>query len=90
LDLINCLPTYLHLPSIIYTTTPPIQQAATNRGLRTHLFINVPPEERAPGSIGSATKAALLKEHITEFNTVLAAHVSAFQAANPGQFLSTA
>jgi len=58
-------------------------QAATNRGLRTHLFINVPPEERAPGSIGSPTKAALLKEHITEFNTVLAAHVSAFEAANP-------
>ncbi|KAF5315101.1 hypothetical protein D9619_007371 [Psilocybe cf. subviscida] len=58
-------------------------QAATNRGLRTHLFINVPPEERSPGSINSPTKSALLKEHITEFNTVLAAHISAFESANP-------
>jgi hypothetical protein len=64
-------------------------QDATNGGLRTHLFINIPPEERAPGSINSPTKAALLKEHITEFNTVLAAHVSAFENANPGTRVMT-
>ncbi|KAF5315102.1 hypothetical protein D9619_007370 [Psilocybe cf. subviscida] len=58
-------------------------QAATNRGLRTHLFINVPPEDRTPGALSNSTRAALLKDHINQFNTVLAAHVSAFQAANP-------
>jgi len=57
-------------------------QAATDRGLRTHLFINVPPEERAPGTINSPTKAALLKTHIDEFNTILAGHIAAFESAN--------
>ncbi|KAF9476547.1 hypothetical protein BDN70DRAFT_812120 [Pholiota conissans] len=64
-------------------------QAATDRGLRTHLFINVPPEERSPGSLGSPTKAALLKTHIDEFNAVLAAHISGFEAANPGATVMT-
>lgn len=61
-----------------------MQQAATNRGLRTHLFINVPPEERSPGSLGDPTKAALLKTHIDEFNAILSDHISAFEASNPG------
>ncbi|KAF4617467.1 hypothetical protein D9613_006096 [Agrocybe pediades] len=59
------------------------QQAATNHGLRTHLFLNVPPEERSPASLGDPTKAALLKTHIDEFNTILASHVVDFQNANP-------
>ncbi|KAF8957252.1 hypothetical protein BDZ97DRAFT_1906861 [Flammula alnicola] len=57
-------------------------QAATDRGLRTHLFLNVPPEERAPDTISSPTKAALLKEHIDDFNSVLATHIEAFEATN--------
>lgn len=61
-----------------------VQQAATDRGLHTHLFINVPPEERAPGSLGDVTKAALLKAHIDEFNAVLDTRIAAFEAANPG------
>ncbi|KAF8194141.1 hypothetical protein BJ912DRAFT_959517 [Pholiota molesta] len=64
-------------------------QAATDRGLRTHLFINVPPEERAPGTINSPTKAALLKAHIDGFNTVLADHIAAFEAANPDTTVMT-
>ncbi|PPQ96686.1 hypothetical protein CVT26_010315 [Gymnopilus dilepis] len=58
-------------------------QAATDRGLQTHLFINVPPEERSPNALGDATKAALLKTHIDEFNDILAGHIAAFEAANP-------
>ncbi|PPQ91703.1 hypothetical protein CVT25_012916 [Psilocybe cyanescens] len=58
-------------------------QAATNRGLRTHLFINVPPEERSPSSLGDPTKAALLKTHIDEFNHILADHITAFETSNP-------
>ncbi|KAF9476538.1 hypothetical protein BDN70DRAFT_914472 [Pholiota conissans] len=64
-------------------------QAATDRGLRTHLFINVPPEERTPASLGNPTKAALLKTHIDEFNTALASHISAFEAVNPGVTVMT-
>ncbi|KAF8890012.1 putative lysophospholipase [Gymnopilus junonius] len=58
-------------------------QAAADHGLHAHLFINVPPEERSPGSLGDPTNAALLKTHIDEFNTILASHISTFQAANP-------
>jgi len=64
-------------------------QQATDKGLRTHLFLNVPPEERAPGSLGSATKAALLKEHIDEFNTILAEHIADFETANPDTTVMT-
>ncbi|KAF8895326.1 hypothetical protein BD779DRAFT_1668620 [Infundibulicybe gibba] len=64
-------------------------QIAFNNGLHTHLFINVPPEERAPGSLGSSTKAALLKQHILEFNIILANHVNAFAAANPSGTIMT-
>lgn len=67
-----------------HTSLSPTQQAATDRGLRTHLFLNVPPEERSPASLGSATKAALIKTHIQEFNTVLAKHIAAFETTNPG------
>ncbi|KAJ7016644.1 hypothetical protein C8F04DRAFT_503417 [Mycena alexandri] len=57
-------------------------QKAHDNGLHTHLFINVPAEDRAPGSIGSPTKAAMLKTHLEEFNSILANHTTAFKAAN--------
>ncbi|KAF8158099.1 hypothetical protein B0H34DRAFT_845475 [Crassisporium funariophilum] len=64
-------------------------QQATDNGLRTHLFINVPPEERAPGSINSPTKAALLKAHIELFNSILASHIATFEATNPDTTVMT-
>ncbi|TFK40833.1 hypothetical protein BDQ12DRAFT_648133 [Crucibulum laeve] len=60
-------------------------QIATNNGLRAHLFLNVPPEERSPATISSPTKAALMKEHILQFNTILSKHITAFKASNPGK-----
>ncbi|THV00835.1 hypothetical protein K435DRAFT_750781 [Dendrothele bispora CBS 962.96] len=64
-------------------------QLAFDNGLTTHVFINVPPEERAPGSLGSPTKATTLKDHITLFNDVLANHTSAFAEANPNATVMT-
>ncbi|KAJ7288258.1 putative lysophospholipase [Mycena rebaudengoi] len=64
-------------------------QKAHDNGLQTHLFINVPPEERAPGTLGSATKAAAMKTHIMQFNTILTNHVTMFKAANPGKSCPT-
>ncbi|KAF8139543.1 hypothetical protein K438DRAFT_709694 [Mycena galopus ATCC 62051] len=57
-------------------------QMAHDNGLKTHLFINVPPEDRAPGTVGDPTKAATLKTNIAQFNAILANHVTAFEAAN--------
>ncbi|KAJ6559118.1 hypothetical protein DFH09DRAFT_519937 [Mycena vulgaris] len=56
-------------------------QTAHNNGLRTHLFINVPAEDRAPGTLGT-TKATTMKTHLLQFNTILAKHITAFKAAN--------
>lgn len=60
------------------------QQSATDRGLRAHLFLNVPPEERAPGTLGNTAKAALLAQNVVAFNAALAASVAEFEKANPG------
>ncbi|KAJ7147031.1 hypothetical protein C8R43DRAFT_1129820 [Mycena crocata] len=57
-------------------------QKAHDNGLHTHLFINVPAEDRNPATVGSASKSAEMKTHILEFNTILANHVAAFKAAN--------
>ncbi|KAF9013238.1 hypothetical protein BDQ17DRAFT_1386831 [Cyathus striatus] len=65
-----------------------VQQAADN-GLRAHLFINVPPEDRSPAIIGDTTKVALMKEHILLFNNVLDQHITAFEKANPGVVVLT-
>jgi len=64
-------------------------QSADDNGLHTHLFLNVPPEERAPGTLGSATKAAAMKAHIDLFNAALANHTAAFAASNPGSTVMT-
>ncbi|KDQ62303.1 carbohydrate esterase family 16 protein [Jaapia argillacea MUCL 33604] len=59
-------------------------QMAYDRGLNsTHLFINVPPEERSPAQVFDTTNGPILQQHIVDFNAVLAEHVQQFAAANP-------
>jgi hypothetical protein len=71
--------------SLLRLTCPEaLQQTAHDNGLLTHLFINVPAEDRAPGTVGDPVKSATLKEHLDEFNAVLAQHITAFKAANAG------
>lgn len=62
---------------------------AFDNGLKNHLFINVPPEDRAPGTLGDATKAAELKENIALYNAALLNHTAAFAVQNPGECFST-
>jgi phospholipase/lecithinase/hemolysin len=57
-------------------------QKAHDNGLKTHLFINVPAEDRSPSIVGDPTKSATMKTHLTQFNSILANHVMAFKAAN--------
>ncbi|CAK5284159.1 unnamed protein product [Mycena citricolor] len=45
-------------------------QSAHDHGLKTHLFINVPAEDRNPATVNSATKSALMKTHIQQYNTI--------------------
>ncbi|KXN88293.1 hypothetical protein AN958_07752 [Leucoagaricus sp. SymC.cos] len=53
---------------------------ASEHGLKIHLFLNVPPEERAPGSLGNPGQ---LQEHIDLFNSVLADFISHFHSTHP-------
>ncbi|KAJ7459922.1 hypothetical protein FB451DRAFT_566180 [Mycena latifolia] len=57
-------------------------QMAHDNGLNTHLFINVPAEDRSPSTVGDPAKSSTMKTHLLEFNTILAQHISAFKAAN--------
>lgn len=59
---------------------------AFDNGLRKHLFINVPPEDRNPATVGNTTAAAEMKEHIALFNSALANHIIAFSERNPSKF----
>jgi phospholipase/lecithinase/hemolysin len=55
--------------------------AHTQGGLKTHLFINVPPEERSPANAANATKAtkaAKEKSLVDGFNTALKVAVAGF------------
>ena len=63
------------------------QQTAHDTGLTTHLFLNVPPEERSPGYVNDTEKGALLKEHIALYNTALEDHIAQFEAANSGKLI---
>ncbi|KAF5360356.1 hypothetical protein D9756_004685 [Leucocoprinus leucothites] len=56
-------------------------ELAAQHGLMTHLFLNVPPEERSPGSLGNPGQ---LKDHIGLFNSVLANHITQFERSHPG------
>ncbi|THH15035.1 hypothetical protein EW146_g5380 [Bondarzewia mesenterica] len=53
-------------------------------GLRgTHLFINVPPGDRSPNSLGNPDNAAIQKQHIAEYNTALDVYVDQLAIAHP-------
>ncbi|KAH7915416.1 putative lysophospholipase [Hygrophoropsis aurantiaca] len=59
-------------------------EMAYNNGLNgPQLFINVPPEERSPAWVNDATWGPVLKQHIIEYNAVLAAHIQKFADAHP-------
>ncbi|KAJ3811872.1 hypothetical protein F5876DRAFT_88058 [Lentinula aff. lateritia] len=64
-------------------------QMAFDNGLKKHLFINVPPEDRNPATVGNATAAAEMKEHIALFNSALANHTIAFSEKNPNATVMT-
>lgn len=53
---------------------------AVQHGLKTHLFLNVPPGERAPGSLSNPGQ---LRDHINLFNSVLASHIIRFAESYP-------
>jgi len=47
-------------------------EVAYNNGLRgTYLFINVPPEQRAPARFGDSSGQQILETHITQYNQIL-------------------
>ncbi|KAE9400471.1 hypothetical protein BT96DRAFT_1097653, partial [Gymnopus androsaceus JB14] len=58
-------------------------QMAFDNGLKNHVFINVPPEDRNPSYIGNVTEAAELKGNIALFNDALLNHSAAFVSQNP-------
>ncbi|KAF5385666.1 hypothetical protein D9757_005474 [Collybiopsis confluens] len=60
-------------------------QLAFDHGLTNHVFINVPPEDRSPGSVGNPTSAANLKNHIALFNAALSNHSASFATQNPSE-----
>ncbi|KAK7056874.1 hypothetical protein VNI00_002591 [Paramarasmius palmivorus] len=66
-----------------------LKQRAYETGLKTHLFINVPPGDRAPSRVRNATEAALAKEHIKLYNVALANHTRAFASRNPDAVVMT-
>ncbi|KAJ7069749.1 putative lysophospholipase [Mycena amicta] len=63
-------------------------QLAHDKGLTTHLFINVPAEDRNPSSLGG-TNSAKYKLHIDQFNAALTEHIHDFKAANPDATIMT-
>ncbi|KAJ8503321.1 hypothetical protein ONZ45_g10951 [Pleurotus djamor] len=60
-----------------------VNKAFDNGLTGAHLFINVPPEERSPSSLGNPAKALLQKDHILLFNSILSTHTDAFESAHP-------
>ncbi|PPR05408.1 hypothetical protein CVT24_008022 [Panaeolus cyanescens] len=64
-------------------------QTATQRGLHTHLFLNVPPGDRAPASNSNPTKAATQKAHILQYNRILTERIGRFKKANPSTTVLT-
>ncbi|KAG7440876.1 uncharacterized protein BT62DRAFT_909739 [Guyanagaster necrorhizus] len=57
-------------------------QSAYDNGLKQHLFINVPPEERSPAANTNTTKAGILKSHVDGYNAALKNHVQLFTRQN--------
>ncbi|EIN12675.1 hypothetical protein PUNSTDRAFT_60790 [Punctularia strigosozonata HHB-11173 SS5] len=63
-------------------------QSAFDNGLRgAHLFINVPPEERNPASLGKNNTA--YTAHIQQYNSLLADYVANFAKKNPSDNVLT-
>ncbi|KAL0573786.1 hypothetical protein V5O48_008173 [Marasmius crinis-equi] len=59
-------------------------QLAHDNGLKTHLFINVPPGDRSPIWL-TRTDASVIRSHIQLYNQVLAEHSEDFASRNPGE-----
>jgi phospholipase/lecithinase/hemolysin len=51
----------------------------TKGGLKTHLFLNVPPEDRNPSYLTNSTKAAIQKQHVSGFNSALKTAIGKFK-----------
>ncbi|XP_006462773.1 hypothetical protein AGABI2DRAFT_119614 [Agaricus bisporus var. bisporus H97] len=62
------------------------QDLASRHGLKAHLFLNVPPGERSPGSSGNP---GLLKDHIQLFNSILVDHIHQFTKTHPDNVVIT-
>ncbi|KAH7092719.1 hypothetical protein BKA62DRAFT_74533 [Auriculariales sp. MPI-PUGE-AT-0066] len=52
-----------------------------------HLFLNVPPGDRAPGSLGNPTSIELHKARTNEYNAALASRAAAFQQGTRSRIL---
>ncbi|KAJ7288259.1 putative lysophospholipase [Mycena rebaudengoi] len=64
-------------------------QKAQDNGLEAHLFINVPPVERAPRNIGNTTRVPALNTNILQCNDALSNHIAKFKARNPAATVIT-
>jgi len=53
-----------------------------SKGLKNHLFINVPPEERSPAWVNGNAGAPTLKAHIDSYNEVLAEWIEKWKGEN--------
>ncbi|KZT51788.1 carbohydrate esterase family 16 protein [Calocera cornea HHB12733] len=51
-----------------------------SKGLKNHLFINVPPEERSPAWVNGNPGATTLKAHINLYNDVLAESINKWES----------
>ncbi|EJD46270.1 hypothetical protein AURDEDRAFT_164505 [Auricularia subglabra TFB-10046 SS5] len=61
-----------------------VQRVQNSGRARAHLFINVPPGERSPNTLGNATRAAIHASRIAGFNAALARRVAQFQRKHTG------
>ncbi|KIY72415.1 carbohydrate esterase family 16 protein [Cylindrobasidium torrendii FP15055 ss-10] len=52
------------------------------KGYRQHLFLNVPPGERAPATLGNAAQAGRKKQRIKEYNSALKKALASFRVAS--------
>lgn len=62
-----------------------IQQLAHDNGLHQHLFMNVPPMEKAPLFNTNETLVAMLKNNVDKFNEAVQQRTKEFEAQNSGK-----
>lgn len=65
--------------------TPFSQETTAHNGLRTHLFLNVPPVDASPFAETILTGPQGLKEMIGRFNEKFTARVAKYARDNPGK-----